>query len=90
MSTIRRYTKIIISALARNIFPKYIHTPNGERLCRIIKSLGTLLGCKTWLGVLMVGTFLCMRRNPMKGKQLQQGNFITEILSMFFIITNCI
>ncbi len=46
--TIRKYTKIIINALAHNIFPKYIHTLSGEQLCRIIKSLETLLGCKTW------------------------------------------
>ncbi len=70
MSTIREYTKIIISALAHNIFPKYIHTLSGEQLCKIIKSLETLLGCKTWPGVLMVVTFLCMK-NPMKGIHLQ-------------------
>lgn len=76
-STIRKYTKIIINALARNIFPKFIHTLSGEQLCRIIKSLETLLGCKTWAGALMVVTFLYMR-NLMKGKHLQQGNFYNQ------------
>jgi hypothetical protein len=29
-STIRKYTKIIVNAIAWKLFPKYIHTSNGE------------------------------------------------------------
>lgn len=49
-STIRKYTKIICSALSRDLFPKYIRTPTGQRLRSITEKFRDITGMQNMVG----------------------------------------
>jgi hypothetical protein len=59
-STIRKYTKIIVNAIAWQLFHKYIQTPSGERLCNIIEKfwhitiMQNMAKCIWWLSHFVV------------------------------------